>query len=253
MAAPMPVSGRRDVLVCAVGLLIAGTAHAAEPPWLVYCSNDFPPYCWADPVKGAVGMDVEIVRALLQRARAPYIIEQMAWSRAIVGLEQARCDLLFGMVATPERRRDYHLVGSFRDGEIAFAVRADSVLTFNTLDDLQGLTIGTALRNSYGSDFDRATHFSRDPARNDELSLLKLAAGRVDMVVGDRFALEWKARHLGVADQVRLLPKPLVVSPHYIGLPFNRSDKAARLEAALMALRVEGAIDAIVQRWRETG
>lgn len=245
--------GRRTLLTGAIGLAAAFSARAADAPWLIYCADDFPPYCWANEAHGAVGMDADIIRMLLHRAGVPYVIEPMAWSRAMAGLEQGRCDALFGLLATPERRKEFCMVGSFRNGEIAFAVREDSKLTFDTLDDLAGLTVGTALRNQYDPAFDQATSFTRDPARSDELSLLKLAAGRVDMVVGDRFALEWRARQLGIPGKVRLLPKPLAVSPHYIGLPANRSDKANQLQAALDAVLAEGGIDAIIQRWRATG
>lgn len=246
---------RRLLLAGAAAAVATGTgrARAADAPWLVYCADDFPPYCWADAVRGAVGMDVDIIRALLDRLDVPYLIEPMAWSRAMAGLEQGRCDMLFGLLPTPERRREFCMVGSFRDGEIAFAVRDDSRLTYDRLEDLAGLTIGTALRNSYEPAFDKAAYFRRDPARTDELSLLKLVAGRVDMVVGDRFALEWKARQVGIADKVRLLPKPLTISPHYVGLPFDRTDKANRLQVALDAVLADGGIDAIIQRWRATG
>lgn len=245
--------GRRALLAGAIGLAATLSARATEAPWLVYCADDFPPYCWANEAHAAVGMDADIIRALLDRLNVPYLIEPMAWSRAMAGLEQARCDMLFGLLPTPERRREFCMVGSFRDGEIAFAVRDDSRLTYDRLEDLAGLTIGTALRNSYEPAFDNAPYFRRDPARTDELSLLKLVAGRVDMVVGDRFALEWKARQLGVAGKVRLLPRPLAISPHYIGLPANRSEKANRLQVALDAVLADGGIDAIIQRWRATG
>lgn len=254
-AGAVTICDRRRLLLAGAAMMVPGicTAGGAPGSWLVYCADDFPPYCWADRVRGAMGMDVDIIRALLDRVGDPYIIEPMAWSRALAGLEQARCDMLFGLLPTPERRKEFCMVGSFRDGEIAFAVRENSRLTYDRLEDLTGLTIGTALRNSYEPAFDNATHFRRDPARTDELSLLKLVAGRVDMVVGDRFALEWKARQIGIADKVRLLPRPLAISPHYVGLPFDRTDKANRLQAALDAVLADGGIDAIIQRWRATG
>ena len=265
----MPCLCRRDLLIgmACLPLLPPRSALAQsspvpddtgrEAPWIVNCIDDFPPYCFSIPGQGSgrlpAGLDVEIITALLEQAGAPYRFQQMVWSRAMVQLEQRQCDLLFGLVPSEQRLRDFLMVGPFRDGEIAFAARADSSLTFNTLEDLTGLVIGTAQRNHYGAAFDTATHFTRDPARSDEFSLRKLAAGRIDLVVGDRLALAWKAKELGVLDKIRFLPKPLSVSPHYIALPLDRQDKAQRLEVARQTLMANGAIGAIMERWRVTG
>ncbi|WP_173012678.1 transporter substrate-binding domain-containing protein [Niveispirillum sp. SYP-B3756] len=242
-------------MIAAAGFALAGggQTRAVTAPWIVFCTDDFPPYCWNMPGKGPAGLDVELVSAMLERAGPPYDIQQMAWSRAMVGLEQGRCDILFGLVPSEQRFRDFLMVGPFRDGEIAFAVRADNPITFQTLDDLAGLTVGTTLRNHYGAAFDNATHFTRDPARTDQLSLLKLVAGRVDLVVGDRLALAWKAKQEGISDKIRFLATPLSVSPHYIALPRDRGEKAQRLEAARQSMVADGSLDAIIQRWRLTG
>lgn len=243
------------MLLAVAGLALAGggPVGATPAPWMVFCTDDFPPYCWNMPGKGPAGLDVELVSAMLDRAGVPYKIQQMAWARAMAGLEQRRCDLLFGLVPSEQRFRDFLMVGPFRDGEIAFAVRADSPIIFQTLDDLAGLTVGTTLRNHYGAAFDNATHFTRDPARTDQLSLLKLVAGRVDLVVGDRLALAWKAKQEGIVDKIRFLSTPLSVSPHYIALPRDRGGKAERLEAARQSLIADGGLDTIIQRWRVTG
>jgi polar amino acid transport system substrate-binding protein len=242
-------------LIAAAGFALGGVcpARSSEAPWEVFCTDDFPPYSWSMPGKGPVGLDVEIVSAMLGRTGAPYDIQQMAWGRAMAGLEQGRCDVLFGLVPSEQRFRDFLMVGPFRDGEIAFAVQRDSKITFETLADLKGLMVGTTLRNHYGADFDNATHFTRDPARTDQLSLLKLVAGRVDLVVGNRLALAWKAKQEGIANKIRFLPTPLSVSPHYLALPRDRVEKARRLEAARQSMIADGSLDAIIQRWRVTG
>jgi polar amino acid transport system substrate-binding protein len=246
---------RRDLLIAAMGCALAGRSpvRATEAPWIVFCMDDYPPYCWNMPGKGPVGLDVELVSAILDRAGAPYDIQQMAWGRAMAGLEQGRCDLLFGLVPSEQRFRDFLMVGPFRYGETVFAVRADSAITFQTLDDLAGLTVGTTQRYHYVDEFENATQFTRDPARTPGLSLLKLVAGRVDLVVGNRLALAWKAKQEGISDKIRFLPKPLSVLPHYLALPRDRGEKAARLDAARRSLIADGGLEAIMERWRVTG
>lgn len=244
---------RRRFLATGMASLLSPAVRAAEKPWLVYCGEDFPPYSWADAGRMPRGMDVEIVAAILDRLAVPYAIEQMTWSRALASLEQGVPDLLFELVPAADRFTRFHMVGPFRTGETVFAVRADSRLTFDSLDDLRGLIIGTGRRYSYLPEFDQATHFTRDPAPSDQLSLRKLVSGRVDMVVGDRFALSWKARREGLLDRIRFLPRPLATAGRYVALPLDRAAKADRLRSALAAMLADGSIDAIVARWRETG
>ncbi|MFV3127661.1 substrate-binding periplasmic protein [Niveispirillum sp. KHB5.9] len=225
----------------------------AETSWLVYCGEDFPPYSWADAGRKPRGMDVDITIAILTRLGVPFRIEQMVWSRALASLDQGVPDILFELVPTPERFEKYQMVGPLRDGQTVFAVRKGSALTFDSLDDLKGLTIGIGRRFSYMPEFDQATHFIRDPAPSDQLSLRKLVSGRVDMVVGDRLALAWKAKREGLSGAIRFLPKPLATVPRYIALPRDRVEKADRMRTALAALQADGSIDAIIRRWGETG
>lgn len=249
----MESTRRRFLAAGLLSPLVPLSVARAEHPWLVYCGDDFPPYSWADAERKPCGLDVEITVAILKRLAVPFRIEQMVWSRALASLDQGVPDLLFQLVPTPERFEKYRMVGPIREGQTVFAVRTDSPYRFDSLDDLTGLVIGTGRRFSYLPEFDQATHFTRDPAPSDQLSLRKLVSGRVDMVVGDRLALGWKAKQEGLLSSIRFLPKPLATVPRYIALPRDRAEKADRMRVALAALQAEGSIDAIIQRWRETG
>lgn len=245
----------RGLMAAPLVLSLPGLAQGGDgnAPWLVYCGSDFPPYSWANADEAPVGMDVDIVEAVLNRLGVSRTYHPMVWSRALASLDQGVPDLLFQLVPSPERMRRYRMVGPMRTGETIFAVRADSTLTFNDLNDLTGLVIGTGRSFHYLPDFDQAAHFTRDPAPSEQLSLRKLVNGRLDMVVGDRFALTWKARREGLLGAIRFLPKPLAVVPRYVAFPRDRADKADRFEQALMALITDGTIAGIIEYWLAMG
>lgn len=230
----------------------ATAATAAAERWHVVCGEDFAPYVWAEAGQ-VFGLDVEICEKVLARLGVAPDITPMPWPRAVATLEAGAADLLLQFVATEERFGQFIMVGPFRNGETVFAVRADSTLRFDGLEDLRGLTIGTSRGFSYSQGFDEATDFIREPAATARLSLRKLVSGRVDMVVGDHIALAWLARRENIFERIRFLPRPLSTVPRYFGFPQDRAEKAARFEQALRELQVDGTIPALIDRWRETG
>jgi polar amino acid transport system substrate-binding protein len=234
--------------------LPAPRSAAAQTPehWRVVCGEDFAPYVWTEGAR-IFGLDVEICEKVLSRLGVLADINPMPWPRAVATLEAGAADLLLQFVATEERFAQFIMVGPFRNGETVFAVRADSPLRFDRLEDLRGLTIGTSRGFSYNHAFDEATDFIREPAATARLSLRKLVSGRVDMVVGDHIALAWLARRENIFDRIRFLPRPLSTVPRYFGFPQDRAEKAARFEQALRELQVDGTIPALIDRWRETG
>lgn len=244
---------RRQFLALAAGG-VGGVVLPApvRETWRIVCGQDFAPYVWVEA--GAVlGLDVEVCGLLLGRLGVTPDYHPMPWPRAVATLEAGEADLLLQFVAAEERFARFQMVGPFRNGETVFAVRADSDLRFETLADLQGLTIGTSRGFVYGQGFDTASHFTREPAATARLSLRKLVSGRIDMAVGDRIALAWLARREGIANRIRFLPRPLSTVPRYFGLPLNRVDQGARLEGALRAAKADGSLNAIIERWRDNG
>lgn len=254
-----PLLSRRCLLAGMAALLAPScpAANSSVAPqnkerWRIVCGEDFAPYVWTEGGR-IFGLDVEICEKVLSRLGVEPDINPMPWPRAVATLEAGAADLLLQFVATEERFGQFIMVGPFRNGETVFAVRADSTLRFDRLEDLRGLTIGTSRGFSYSKSFDAATHFTREPAATARLSLRKLVSGRVDMVVGDHIALAWLARRENVFERIRFLPRPLSTVPRYFGFPQDRAEKAARFEQGLRELQANGTIPAMIDRWRETG
>ncbi|WP_185973790.1 substrate-binding periplasmic protein [Ferrovibrio terrae] len=237
----------------AAGLLFAcqimsGGAAAAEV-WRIACDDNFPPYNFVDGDK-VVGLDAEIVAAMVKQAGAEVDFEPQPWSRVQDMLERGEVDAAFQFVGRPDRFEKYFMIGPHRMGQTVFAARSGSTIAVRDVNDLRGYRIGAIRGYTYGPAFDDATGLTRDTTAGDNLQLVRmLAAGRVDLIIGDREALSHFARTAGLHAQLQMLQPVLSEVPRFIAVPRSKPAIAARLDKALVDLRRNGGLAEILKRW----
>ncbi|MGQ9372102.1 substrate-binding periplasmic protein, partial [Azospirillum sp. A39] len=225
-------------LAVAVGALLTGMAAGAGAgeTWTVASEENFPPYNYTADGR-RTGLDTEIVEAVLGRIGVTPDHRPAPWSRVVHDVDQNQTDLAFQFVGKPERFEAYNMVGPHRAGLTVFAVRADSGIAYDTLADLGGKRIGTVQGFAYTPEFDGADFLEKEPVANNTLNIRKLAAGRLDVVIGDLHTLASVAREEKVSAKIRFLPKPLSEVPRYIAFPKARKEKAERFAKALAELQ----------------
>lgn len=236
-----------------IGILVAMAIWAAAPVraevWLIACDENFPPYNYADNGR-VVGLDAEIVAAIARQAGAEPRIEPHPWNRVQQMLERGDVDAAFQFVGRADRFEKYFMVGPHRTGSTVFAARRGHTIAYRELDDLNGLRIGVIQGYTYGAAFDQSPSLIRDAAAGNYRQLVRmLAAGRVDLVIGDRETLTHFARLEHLREQITVLPKAFAEVPRYIAVPRSKPAIAARMETALVALRGNGGLAAILARW----
>lgn len=233
----------------AVGLLLLKAGSAAAEVWRIACDNNFPPYNFVDDNR-VVGLDAEIVAALVKQAGAEVAFEPQPWSRVQDMLERGEVDAAFQFVGRPDRFEKYFMIGPHRLGHTVFAARSGRSIPVQDVNALRGYRIGAVRGYTYGPAFDGATDLTKDTTAGDNLQLVRmLAAGRVDLIIGDREALSHFARQAGLHTQMQVLQPAFAEVPRYIAVPRNRPAIAARLEKALAELRRNGGLMAILKRW----
>ncbi|MBS4046074.1 MAG: amino acid ABC transporter substrate-binding protein [Alphaproteobacteria bacterium] len=237
------------VAIVTAGLLFHVPSSDAAEVWRIACDDNFPPYNFVDGDK-VVGLDAEIVAALVKQAGAEVDFEPQPWSRVQDMLERGEVDAAFQFVGRPDRFEKYFMIGPHRMGRTVFAARSDRDIAVRGLDDLRGYRIGTVRGYTYGAAFDGATHLSKDMTAGDNLQLVRmLVAGRVDLIIGDREALMHFARNAGLHTQMQVLQPAFSEVPRYIAVPRSKPEIAARLEKALTDLRRNGRLAEILRRW----
>lgn len=228
--------------------LTGGSLHAAEI-WRIACDDNFPPYNYVDSGK-VVGLDAEIVEAVVKQAGAKAIFEPQPWSRVQDMLERGTVDAAFQFVGRPDRFEKYFMIGPHRMGHTVFASRDDANIVYDGVKSLRGFRIGMIRGYTYGAEFDNATDLHKEATAGDYLQLVRmLVAGRVNLIIGDREALRHFARHAGLQARMKLLQPAFAEVPRYIAVPRSKPAIAARMEKALADLRRNGGLAAILNRW----
>lgn len=230
-------------------LLALPAPSARAETWTIACDDNFAPYNFFEG-KALIGIDVELVTALVLQAGAEPRFEAMAWNRVRDKLERGQVDAAFQFVGLPERFEKYHMVGPYRTGRTVFAIQRNTAASFDRYDDLQRYIIGLVNGFSYGVPFDTDPSLRKDSTAGDNRQLLRmLSAGRVTLAIGDERTLLHIIRKEQLQDQITFLPRAFNEIERYIAVPRNRPQIAARLEKALSDLQVNGRLAEILKRW----
>lgn len=239
-------------LLVLIVLLMAHPLLQAEQ-WRVVGDGHAAPYSFT--VEGndnPLGLDVELIKAVLNEAGIPYTMRLYPWERVIHMLERGDAEMGFQFIGSPERMRQYELAGPLRIGSTVFMTTYKTAIRdWREFADLSPYIIGQVRGYTYQSDYDK-TELTRDTSAHNPRQLVSmLLAGRIGIIVGDRDQLMYFIREQRAEGSVRVLPTPLVEMPRYVAFAKGDSARAARFSNALERLRQSGALNVIYRRWQQ--
>lgn len=152
-------------------------------------TTEWPPYSGEDlPGKGLVSI---IVKGAFARNGTEVQLSVIPWRRALRSMSPSEntADAIFPLYGSAPRRSTFYLSEAISFSPVGFVFIRGSTFDWQTLDDLDGLTIGTVGGYVNTPTFDArvASGKIKTIEANDDLSLLRLLqAGRVDAVVMDQ-------------------------------------------------------------------
>jgi polar amino acid transport system substrate-binding protein len=237
----------------AFGLLFAAALPrtAAAETWTMVSEDDVPPFVSVEQGH-EVGLDLDLIGAVLKDAGVEGAHRGVPWNRVLQMLDRGKADFGFPFVASPEYSARYILVGPLRMGRSALVGVAGTRIEFKEFSDLKRFVVATVQGYAYSPDFDHANGLRKDQTATSQLLLLKkLIAERDDLIAGDADTLKALAEREGVARRVAFLPHLVEEGPRYVAFPKDRADKAERFRAALDRVKARGDLDPILDHWHE--
>ena len=223
--------------------------YCCAETWTAACEVFFPPYNFVGGSGGPEGLDTEIVKAVMKEIGVELKLKTVPWERVVRMLNRGEVDFAYQFVGVPSRFERYIMIGPFRHGKTVFAVRDDSVLyAYRDLRDLTGRKIGVVKGYSYTEEFDSADYLEKVETAGSEVMVKRLAAGQLDMIIGDLMTLTYVAKNQRSYDKIRFLDRVLRVVPRYIA--FNKTEpyKAGRFEEGLIGIKKNGTYDRIMSK-----
>ena len=209
-----------------------------------------PPLSYAE--KGRpLGLYFDIVTAVFDDMGVQYELSAVPFKRALLHAYEGK-GIVVGIYKTKERSEKLDYSNSFYDSKVVLFVRNKQDFPFLSITDLTGKTIATKVGWSYGSEFDRARGRSEFQAIDGEAeqNFRLVMTGRRDAFIDNQISGITTLRKMGITDKIRILPHPVNVGSHYLGVKKNTHSKLIkRFNQHLTKLKAEGHYDEILSNY----
>ncbi len=234
-----------------VVVLCLGTGGALGGELNVVHSGQWPPY--SDTSLRGQGLAVEIVTTALKRAGYTTVVRVDSLERILEGGALGVYDVFATPWYSDSRNRYLHFSQPYLQSRIRFIKRKATDFDYRSLQDLNGVVIGTVRDYAYGSDFSSAPGVVRVPAGTLMENLQKLIQERIDLTLDDERVLRYQIQRFmpNSMEQLEFLQKPLAVRGIHIGVSRKNAEHArivAGFDRAIEQMHQDGSFAAIVAR-----
>ncbi|MFB2550637.1 substrate-binding periplasmic protein [Ensifer soli] len=161
-------------------LMLLPALARAEPLRLL--TEEYPPYNFSGP-EGPSGIAVEQVRLMMERAGIDYGIEIMPWARAFADAGRDAGTCVFTTRHDAERHARFKWVEPLLVDRMIMIRRAGTAIAPETLEAAKAFTIGTQRDDTSASFLEENGFPHLDYAASMTLTLKKLVAGRIDLMM----------------------------------------------------------------------
>ena len=239
----------------------ATTADGTENCQLRMGWDPWEPYQYRNIDGDVRGVDVDLVRAILENAGCTLVTEEGRWAGLVSRLQEGSIDLLAGATRTKARESYARFSRPYRSEDFELFVRRDDVnrYSFDSLQSLleKGFRVGVTEGYVYGK---QVEELQADPAFADqfisatvgELNYERLLDTTIDGFLEDPFVVARAVRRRGMDKNI--LAHPLVVHSGEVNLMFSRvsvnQKLIERIDDSLAELRADGRYDEIVNKYR---
>ena len=207
-----------QIAICITVLLASAPIHSARAGTIHAATVNWPPY--AASYLPNNGFTTEIITEAFRRTGYDVQISFLPWKRALLLAEQGKMDAVFSAYDSKERREKFIFSDPYVISQTVFCARKDSEIEYAGLEGLKPYRIGVVRSYVNSPEFDAADFLHKEVGNSDIMNLKKLLAGRLDLIVIDKFTAIYLLKNdptiLGDINSVRFLSPPLLYNPTHI-------------------------------------
>lgn len=174
---------REDFLKAAICFLMCLFSLVSHAKTITLLSIEYPPYSGRSLPQE--GITTAITRSAFQRVGYTVEIEYQPWARALQQVKNGSYPGVLDVWYSEERSTFLAYGKPLLLSEVGFYARANDQVDVHDLSKLGHLVIGKVRGSLVPPNF-AAAHLHTDEAVDDASNLIKLAAGRVDLVFTDK-------------------------------------------------------------------
>ena len=237
-------------LVAGFALLCAsGLALAQGKELVVGSSATYRPFAYESPTKEIVGYDVDMIKAIAQKAGLQVKIVNTPWTGIFAALNNGDVDLVIsGVTINDKRKQSYDFTTPYFEARQLLAVQKDS--TAKGLKDLAGKKIGV-VTGSTGDDMASREFGKTNPDirrfESTPVVISELANNGLDAAIGDNGVIAFRAQE---HKNLKTVADPNFPK-EYFGIVVKQGNKALleKLNAGLAKVKADGTYAQIYKKW----
>lgn len=171
-------------------LIVFCAALPASAERLHITTEEYPPYNTRDSHGRPTGVYMDQLKIVFEKTGIDYEAAVLPWARALALAETEPMHCVVAAARIPERENNFKWVSPIHIDRNVLVARRDAHLHVASLDEAKAYTVGTQ-RTDYTETVLRSAGFSRiDLSADFDTSLMKLVAGRIDLMPMSESALK---------------------------------------------------------------
>ena len=215
---------------------------------LTLTTEEYPPLNFStDGGKTITGSSTDIMREVLKRTNIQGTIALYPWVRALKMAGDDKDTCVFSAARTPAREKQFKWVGPLTPDSWILYAKADSPITLANLDEAKKFKIG-GYQGDGKAAFLKEKGFPIDEASNEEQTIRKLEAGRIDLWAGSSLVAPWMAKNMNIKI------KPVIsfneVQMYTACNPSVSDADITKMNDAIKSMKGDGTIDKFIGKYR---
>ncbi len=229
--------------------LALGSVQAQNKELVVGSSATYRPFAYENPAKEIVGYDVDIIKAVAQKAGLQIKVVNTPWTGIFAALNNGDVDLVIsGVTINDKRKQSYDFTMPYFEARQLIAVQKDS--TAKSLKDLAGKKVGVVTGSTGDDTASREFGKTNPDIRRFESTpvvISELVNSGVDAAIGDNGVIAFRVQE---HKQLKTVNDPSFPK-EYFGIVVKQGNKALldKLNAGLSAIKADGSYAQIYKKW----
>ena len=236
-------------IAASVGFFAVALGSVQAQELVVGSSATYRPFAYESPTKEIVGYDVDIIKAVAQKAGLKIKIVNTPWTGIFAALNNGDVDLVIsGVTINDKRKQSYDFTAHYFEARQLIAVPQSS--NVKSLQDLAGKKVGV-VTGSTGDDISSRAFGKTNPDirrfESTPVVISELANSGLDAAIGDNGVIAFRVQEHKTLKTVSdpSFPK------EYFGIVVKQGNKALqdKLNAGLAAIKADGSYATIYKKW----
>lgn len=232
--------------------LLSGCGAKETPKVRVATDASWPPFEYVDETtKEIVGFDIDLMKAIAEKAGIEVEFLNVAWDPLLAGMAQCQYDAsISAMTITEERAKSFNFTEPyFAAGQIVVVNVTNTDITGK--DTLGGKVVGAQIGTTGAIEVENMSGATLKTYDDVGLAFQDLMNGQIDAVVADNpLALGYVGENL---DKLKAVGEVFTDEYYGIAVCKTNTDLLAKLNEGLAAVKAEGVIDDLTAKWIMAG